>query len=65
MARVVQGPRRKMQMPTGRAAKQMSEGIYNMKVTPWPGGSVGWSVIPCTKGCRFNPQSGHIPRLWV
>ena len=31
---------------------------------PWPGGSVSWSTVPCTKRLWFNAQSGHIPRLW-
>ena len=26
---------------------------------PWLGGSVGWSVVPVSQGCRFDPQSGH------
>ena len=28
-------------------------------------GSVDWSVIPQMKGCRFDPQLGHILRLQV
>ena len=36
--------------------------LYRIQL--WLGGSVGWSIIP-PKGCRFDPQSGHIPRLWV
>ena len=41
--------------------------IYKeLSALPWPGGSVGWSIIPYTKkGYRFAPWSGHIPRLWV
>ena len=33
----------------------------------WPslGGSVGWSIVHRPKGCRFDPWSGHIARLWV
>ena len=40
-------------------------------IRPWPGGSVGWSTVPCTRSCSsipgqgthlscgFNPQSGR------
>lgn len=24
------------------------------------GGSVGWSIVPCKKGLRFDARSGHI-----
>ena len=27
---------------------------------PWPGGAVGCSTIPYTKGCRFDPWSGTV-----
>ena len=27
---------------------------------PWPGSSVGWSIIPICQSCGFDPQSGHI-----
>ena len=32
---------------------------------PWPGGSVGWKIVPCTHTkncCRFSPWSGYMPR---
>ena len=32
---------------------------------PWLGGSVGWSIVPYTKSCGFDSQSGNIPRSWV
>ena len=32
---------------------------------PWPHGSVGWSIIPCTERLWFNSHSGHISRLRV
>ena len=32
---------------------------------PWLGGSVGWSIVLCNKGCGFDSWSGHIPTLWV
>ena len=28
-------------------------------------GSVGWSIIPRSKGCGFDARLGRIPRLWV
>lgn len=31
----------------------------------WPGGSVGWSVIPYTKSFGFDSQPGHIPGLQI
>lgn len=34
--------------------------IIKNKPVPWPGGSAGWSVVPYTKGCRFNPQWGRV-----
>ena len=37
----------------------------NVGRSPWPDGSLGWSLIPHTKSCRFEPQSGNIPSLWV
>ena len=38
-----------------------------LKCSCHPGqcGSVGWSNISSPKGCRFDSQSGYIPRLWV
>ena len=27
---------------------------------PWPGSSVGQSVVPIHQGCGFDPRSGHI-----
>ena len=32
---------------------------------PWPSGSVGQNVVPCTKRLQVRSWSGHIPRLWV
>ena len=28
-------------------------------------GSVGWSIVPSPKGCKFDSQSRHIPRSQV
>ena len=30
------------------------------KEEPWPGGSVGWNIVPTSKGCRFNPWHRHL-----
>ena len=42
------------------------KGLKSMKFMALAsGGSVGWSVIPSPKGCRFDSPSGHMPSLWV
>lgn len=39
--------------------------LKNQEIVPWLGGSICRSIIPYTKVCRFESQSGHIPRLQV
>ena len=34
--------------------------LFKLRAWPWPGRSVGWSVIPIHQECGFDPQSGHI-----
>ena len=29
-------------------------------MSPWPGGSVGWSMVPCTKWLQVRSLWGHI-----
>ena len=38
---------------------ELEIGNKNLEHGPWPGGSVGESVVPVRQGCGFNPRSGH------
>ena len=33
---------------------------YENELEPWPGGSVGWSIVPICQGGRFDSQEEHI-----
>ena len=33
---------------------------FRKGLLPWPGSSVGWSIVPVCQGYGFNPQPGHI-----
>ena len=39
--------------------------LIKNKSPPWPGGSVGWSVIPKSERSLVQSRSGHMPRLQV
>ena len=44
---------------------QKQHSIKSDRVRPGRCGSVGWSVVPLPKGCRFDSWSEHVPRLQV
>ena len=44
------------------AVEGKSTRVLEIGNRPGPGGSVRWSIIPCTKGWGFDPQSEHMQK---
>ena len=47
------------------AVEGKSTRVLEIGNRPGPGGSVRWSIIPCTKGWGFDPQSEHMQRQLI
>ena len=48
-----------------KAMKSHGKCVYSVALCkkqtsrPWPGSSVGWSIVPLQQGFGFDPESGH------